>query len=319
MRFSARDGKGRVNSMLSPMDSKELKRLRNLAQKERLIFKPSQLTRSNRFGEWDSTFSGEGLDFEKIREAEPGEGVRRVHTPASTRFGRPMVIERTEQHEVKIFVVADATASMYPQDKMRIAFGVTCLILHAALKMNTSFGLGIYNSHGVAYVLPRGGPRHFYRSTNMLIEVLCGNEKKANFLELQKNEWWAVLRHNLPSRCFIFFISDFLCPLQETRDTFQVLAPHFEVIPVIVQNDLEYSYPSIQDDILFWAQDAETNETCPIQLTPDNTRLLREKNEMRFSELLTLCREFLLRPVHLKEPDFEKMREELMRLSPSPR
>ena len=62
-------------------------------------------------GEYRSTFRGQGMEFAEVREYEPGDDVRTIDWNVSAKMGHPFVKKFTEERELTVMLVVDASAS----------------------------------------------------------------------------------------------------------------------------------------------------------------------------------------------------------------
>ena len=62
-------------------------------------------------GRYRSIFRGRGMEFEEVREYQPGDDVRMIDQNVSARMGRPFIKTYREEKELTIVVLADLSAS----------------------------------------------------------------------------------------------------------------------------------------------------------------------------------------------------------------
>lgn len=277
-----------------------------------LDLKPSTRVRSMRVGEIDSVYGGEGIEFEEAREFQQGDSVRNIDARLSARMGRLIVAERTELREARAIIVFDLSSSMRLRDKTKIAFTAASMLMHSAYTLNMPFGLFTGGVEDNLSLYPKTGEEQLYRARNFLVESICSQDNTSgvfspNFLRR--------LRPLFSEGSLIFIVSDFLGTDSENVAS-QILREgvRADIIPIIVQDDLEYSFPlefaswgssirlydvNIESDIDFW-------------LNRENAAKKRQENEERFSALRQLFRSRSASYVHLDSHDihdiFSKMR-----------
>src|SRR3990167_9920871 len=64
------------------------------------------------FGDWDSTFSGRGIDMEEVREFRSGDRIEDIDPILSAKRRKPMVIDIIETTQAKVLVIYDFSLSM---------------------------------------------------------------------------------------------------------------------------------------------------------------------------------------------------------------
>src|SRR2546422_9680260 len=64
-------------------------------------------------GTYRSVFRGSGLDFEEVREYEPGDDIRSIDWNVTARMNAPYVKKYREERELNIFLAVDGAASSW--------------------------------------------------------------------------------------------------------------------------------------------------------------------------------------------------------------
>src|SRR5690606_34041887 len=62
-------------------------------------------------GQYHSVFKGRGMNFEEVREYEPGDEIRTIDWNVTARTGQPHVKRYTEERELTVMLVVDVSAS----------------------------------------------------------------------------------------------------------------------------------------------------------------------------------------------------------------
>src|ERR1700690_805565 len=62
-------------------------------------------------GQYHSVFKGQGMNFEEVREYQPGDEVRTIDWNVTARLGHPYVKKFTEERELTVMLVVDVSAS----------------------------------------------------------------------------------------------------------------------------------------------------------------------------------------------------------------
>ena len=62
-------------------------------------------------GEYHSVFKGRGMEFDEVREYQPGDDVRTIDWNVTARTGNPYVKQYVEERELTVFFLVDLSAS----------------------------------------------------------------------------------------------------------------------------------------------------------------------------------------------------------------
>ena len=62
-------------------------------------------------GQYHSAFKARGMEFEEVREYQPGDDVRTIDWNVTARMGRPFVKNFREERELTVFLLVDVSAS----------------------------------------------------------------------------------------------------------------------------------------------------------------------------------------------------------------
>jgi uncharacterized protein (DUF58 family) len=260
-------------------------------------------------GEWPSPFEGKGFEPLRFRDFELGDNPRHIHLPTSARRGADTVIERVALRDVKIMVVVDRSPSMSIREKLATQFAAAALLLYSAWQSETTFGLavqygGTLNSFGLGI-----GSRHFYHLYRQL-SVLCSGDRDAGPRGAP-----VALSHALPPNAMLVYCSDFLqergklVNLAGLRKTVR----RYDLIPVIIQDEIEYSFPTIARDSFVPFFNPETREQEEAWITKKVAEEIREIHQARFEELKASFGRWGIRCIHLDNFDVQEIREHIGR------
>ena len=64
-------------------------------------------------GEYHSTFKGQGMEFDEVREYQPGDDVRMIDWNVTARTGFPHIKRYKEERELTVMLVVDASSPGY--------------------------------------------------------------------------------------------------------------------------------------------------------------------------------------------------------------
>ncbi|MEX0877830.1 MAG: DUF58 domain-containing protein [Candidatus Spechtbacterales bacterium] len=263
--------------------------------------------KSTRYGDWDSDYLGEGFDFEEFREFRPGDNPRRIHAVMSSRMGKDMVIRYREPREARLLIVLDITPSMFLRDKFRMAYAAMSMVFISASDIHMPVALwAVANDYELEATFPFTN-EHMY----FFEDIVSGKVEASDSYfcversgELSLDNW----REALPGGSFVFVVSDFL----GKKDNFQTLLDDelgdYYVIPVVVQDDQEYTFPEINSrGVSITFGDAEGLESETLWVDKKTSADVRDTHEKRFTDLRELFREKYLSYAHLKVFDLKNI------------
>jgi len=96
-------------------------------------------------GNYHSVFKGRGMNFEDVREYQPGDEIRAIDWNVTARMGSAFVKKFTEERELTVMLVVDVSASgnfgSTTQSKRELAAEVACLLAFSAIRNNDKVGL----------------------------------------------------------------------------------------------------------------------------------------------------------------------------------
>ena len=218
-------------------------------------------------GTYRSVFRGSGLEFEEVREYEPGDDVRSIDWNVTARMGTPYIKKFREDRELNIFLAVDASASTWfgsvDQSKQDLGAEVAALLALTAMTNNDRVGLLRFAS-GVQEWLPSArGRDHLLR----MIRALLFAPPRRTRTELSAAA--RFLTNVTKKRSVVFLISDFIDV--ELGASLRMLGRKHDVIAVLLNDPRELDLPNVGVVAL---EDAETGRTAYVD-TSD--RRLREQ------------------------------------------
>ena len=242
------------------MDTKEiLKKIRRIE-----IF-TSRLVNNIFAGEYESVFKGRGMEFNEVREYQPGDEIRTIDWNVTARMGRPYIKKYVEERELVIMLVVDMSASIdfgtQQQTKGEIAAEISGLLAFSAIKNNDKVGLICFTNEVELFVPPRKGKKHVLR---VIREILYfdPHQRATNI-----NAALEYVDRVLQRRSVVFLISDFRDDGYEKR--LAITSKHHDLIAVMVEDAREEELPDVG---LIELEDAETGEIIILDTKDQSTR-----------------------------------------------
>jgi len=124
-------------------------------------------------GQYHSAFKGRGIEFEEVREYQPGDDVRTIDWNVTARFGSPYVKRFVEERELTVVFLVDLSLSgtfgTAEKTKNEIAAELCALIAFAAIKNNDRVGLVVFTDRVELSFPPAKGTTHVLRLIRELL------------------------------------------------------------------------------------------------------------------------------------------------------
>ena len=217
-------------------------------------------------GEYQSAFKGAGMEFDEVREYQPGDEVRSIDWNVTARQGHPFVKRFHEERELTVMFLVDLSASgqfgTAGQLKNELAAELCALLSFSAVKSNDKVGLILFTDRIERFIPPAKGVSHALR---IIREVLGFRPSGA-----QTDIAGALdfLGRVIRKRCVVFLVSDFQGG--DYARPMRVLSRRHDVIAVSVSDPRELHLPDVG---LLELEDAETGE---LVLVDTGSRAVRE-------------------------------------------
>src|SRR5437879_7485735 len=124
-------------------------------------------------GTYRSVFRGSGLDFEAVREYEPGDDIRSIDWNVTARMNVPYIKKYREERELNIYLAVDVSSSGWfgtaNMNKRELAADVAALLAVTALHNNDRIGLVLFADGVRKFLPPRQGRHHLLRVIRELL------------------------------------------------------------------------------------------------------------------------------------------------------
>jgi uncharacterized protein (DUF58 family) len=204
-------------------------------------------------GEYRSVFKGRGMEFDEVREYQPGDDIRTIDWNVTARTGGAHVKRYAEEREMTAVLLVDLSLSgrfgSTHQLKVDLATEISAVLAFSAIKNNDKIGLLIFTDHVEQYIPAKKGKQHVLRVIRELLsfEPRAGGTNLAGALEF--------LNKVLKRKAVIFLVSDFIDTHFE-RDLALTRSRH-DLIPVRISDPRESTLPDVG---LIELEDAETGE-----------------------------------------------------------
>lgn len=226
-------------------------------------------------GAYHSVFKGRGMDFEEVREYQPGDDIRTIDWNVTARTGSPHIKKYREERELSIMILVDVSASDQlgsgGQSKKELAAEVASVFAFSACRNSDKVGLLLYTDQVESYLPPSKGRSHVFR---LIREILFfrpahkGTRLKAalDYLNLVMNR-----------PAVVFVISDFLDEGYETA--LRITNQRHDVIAVSVFDRREVELPDVGTITL---EDSESGDI--MEVNTSDPKLRSEFNRQALAE-----------------------------------
>jgi len=234
-----------------PVPDEVLRKIREVEIKARVLADELLL------GTYRSVFRGSGLDFEEVREYEPGDDIRSIDWNVTARMGTPFIKKYREERALNIYLAVDVSASSWfgtvRQSKRELAADVGALLAVAAIRNYDRVSLMLFADAVQEFIPPKVGRDHLL---HVIRQLLYAESRRARTDIATATRY---LGNVAKKRSVMFVVSDFLdagfdAPLR-------MLGRKHDVIAVVVNDPRELELPAVGIVAL---EDAETGQTVEI-------------------------------------------------------
>lgn len=230
---------------------------RILSKIRRLELKTRALVETSFAGQYRSVFKGRGMNFEEVREYQPGDEVRTIDWNVTARMGHPYVKKFTEERELTVMLLVDVSASgdfgSVTMSKRELAAEVASVIAFSAIRNNDKVGLLLFSDHVELFIPPKKGRIHTLR---LIREILFFDPKGRG---TTPSEALHYLNRVLTRKAVVFLLSDFQA--QHFERELGITARRHDLIAMPVLDPREESLPDVG---IVTFEDAETGEQIEV-------------------------------------------------------
>jgi uncharacterized protein (DUF58 family) len=208
---------------------------------KRLEIRTRRLVEESLAGSYHSVFRGRGMEFSEVREYVPGDDVRTIDWNVSARMGHPFVKKFTEERELTVMLLVDASSSglfgTARATKMQTAAEISALLAFSAIRNNDRVGLLLFTDEIEMYVPPRKGREHALRVLRecLTIEPAGRGTRIAGALE--------YLQRVVTKRAVVFLLSDFQDEGYER--IMRVVAQKHDLVAIAISDPRELALPNV--------------------------------------------------------------------------
>jgi uncharacterized protein (DUF58 family) len=220
-------------------------------------------------GEYNSAFRGRGMEFDEVREYQPGDEIRTIDWNVTARTGAPYVKVYREERELTVVTLVDVSSSgrfgSGTQEKADLAAELSAVIAFSAIRNGDKVGTVLFTDKVEKYVPPKKGRKHVLRLLREILNFVP--ESGGTDLDGALRFLARVQRR----KATVFVISDFLA--RDFERTLSAVRSKHDVIAVRISDPREASLPEVG---LITLSDAETGEVVVVDTRSPRVRELFE-------------------------------------------
>lgn len=216
-------------------------------------------------GRYHSVFKGQGMDFDEVRQYQPGDDVRQIDWNVSARSGDLFIKRYVEERELTVILLVDASASglfgSRGRFKNELMAELSAMLAFSAIKNNDRVGLIIFTDRMEKFIPPKKGKKHVLR---VIMEVL-------NFKPQGRRTDIAVgltyLEKITKRKSVAFLLSDFIADGYEKA--LSIVSSKHDLIPIVVSDPAEEMLPNVG---LAYLEDPESGEMILVDTSSPRVR-----------------------------------------------
>ncbi len=226
-------------------------------------------------GEYESVFKGRGMEFDEVREYQPGDDIRSIDWNVTARTGQPHVKKFVEERELTVMFLVDASASgqfgTVNKMKSELAAEICAVLAFSAIRNKDKVGLIIFTDVVEKFVPPKKGNIHVLRVIRELLYFRPTGTGTDISVALE------YLNRVTTRRAVTFLVSDFLA--EGYDKALRIANKKHDIIAIDISDPREMELPSIG---YLQLTDAETGESMVVDTRDGNLR--RELKSLKESE-----------------------------------
>ncbi len=231
-------------------------------------------------GEYKSVFKGRGMEFNEVREYQPGDEIRMIDWNVSARSGSGKIFIKKyiEERELTVMVLLDASSSTsfgtVNALKREIASELSAVLTAAAIRNNDRAGLVIFTDRIEKFIPPRKGVHHIFR----LIRETLYFQPKGKGTDIPM--CLEYLNKVITKSAIIFLISDFYT--SDIKKTLAVANKKHDIVAVNILDPRDVEMPAVGMVSLY---DAESGRGRYIDTGSKELREAYRKSQLKRLEM----------------------------------
>ncbi len=184
-------------------------------------------------GQYHSVFKGQGMNFDEVREYQPGDDVRSIDWNVTARMNHPFIKKFVEERELTLMLVVDVSGSglfgSRDQSKRELAAEIASVLAFSAIRNNDKVGLILFSDEVEKFIPPRKGRSHVLR---VIREVLFFEPKRRG---TDLNAALEFLMHVTRHKAVAVVISDFIGSPATSAERSRKVRPQMMLLESLAQ------------------------------------------------------------------------------------
>ncbi len=211
-------------------------------------------------GQYESVFKGQGIEFDEVREYQPGDDIRSIDWNVTARMGRPFLKKFVEERELTVMLVIDASSSSrfgsVKQLKAELTAELCAVLAFSAIKSNDKVGLIIFSDRIEKCIPPKKGRRHVLHVISKALSFESHGEGTNITAALD------YLNRVTTRRTVTFLISDFMATNYESA--LRMTNKRHDIVAITINDPRELELPKVG---MLALADAETGAEIVVDTT----------------------------------------------------
>lgn len=251
-------------------------------------------------GAYHSVFKGQGMNFDEVREYQPGDEVRSIDWNVTARMNHPFVKKFVEERELTLMLVVDLSGSgvfgSAEQSKRELAAEIASVLAFSAIRNNDKVGLIVFTDEIEKYIPPKKGRRHVLR---VIREILFFEPRRQG---TDIDGALQFLNQVVTRRAIVVLLSDFLlseftadakspagqAALRGLQSGLKQANRRHDLVAVQITDPYELELPALGRLVL---EDAETGEVVELNTgNPHHRAAFAQRQADTQAELLRVFR-----------------------------
>ncbi len=268
-----------------PLDTREI-----LKKVRRIEIRTKRLVDDIISGEYHSSFKGQGMEFDEVREYLPGDDVRQIDWNVTARYGTPFIKKFAEERELTVIILMDSSGSnrfgTADYFKSELAAELTALLAFAAIKNNDKVGMISFSDRIEKFIPPKKGRQNVLR----LVREVLYFEPQGRGTDL--GGALEYFNKVIKRRAVLFIISDFMA--EDFTKPLMIANQKHDVVAINIVDPRELIMPEVG---LVLLEDAETGDRLWLDTRSRHfresfekgARLRQEEISLMFKQLNVDC------------------------------
>jgi len=192
-------------------------------------------------GEYHSVFKGRGMEFDEVREYQPGDEIRTIDWNVTARMGHPFIKRYVEERELTVMLLVDVSASgnfgSIKHLKNEVATEICAILAFSAIKNNDKVGMIMFTDKIEKFIPPKKGPKHVL---SVIRELLCSQPTGKGTNISVALEYLNKITHR---RTISFVVSDFIA--NDYAHALRIANKRHDMIAITIVDPREQELPNV--------------------------------------------------------------------------